>query len=81
MQKSGHWEGKNLMLGLTFCHAQGVLSPELTSLTHDADILVPEQVNMQKLSKESDVKVKHQEDLKSHKKVMRKVRSTLSADI
>ena len=68
------------MLGLTFCHAQGVLSPELTSLTHDADILVPEQVNMQKLSKESDVKTKNQ-DLKSHKKVTRKVRSTLSVDI
>ena len=38
----------NLISGFTFCDAELVLSPELATLSHDPDVLVPEQENIKK---------------------------------
>ena len=38
----------NLISGFTFCDAERVLSPELATLSHDPDVLVPEQENIKK---------------------------------
>ena len=38
----------NLISGFTFCDAELVLSPELATLSHNPDVLVPEQENIKK---------------------------------
>ena len=39
-----------IVVHLTFCHSKPVLPPELPTLTHDADVLVSDQDNIQSLS-------------------------------
>ena len=49
MSQSGHWPIQvNLISGFTFCDAELVLSPELATLSHDPNVLVPEQENIKK---------------------------------